>query len=77
MTKSENLFDTWELLVPKVGSGRERERSGVDLLAAQCLLSVHLATKVESLPQLTSTGVLPSYVAGPPSWGHAFSRRSR
>ena len=27
--KSEHLIDTWKLLVPAVGSGRERERSGV------------------------------------------------
>ncbi|GAB4062673.1 Eco57I restriction-modification methylase domain-containing protein [Uliginosibacterium sediminicola] len=32
VTKSEHLIDTWKLLVPKVGSGRERERSGVDLV---------------------------------------------
>lgn len=30
--KSQHLIDTWKLLVPKVGSGRERERSGVDLV---------------------------------------------
>ena len=32
VTKSEHLIDTWKLLVPAVGSGRERERSGVDLV---------------------------------------------
>jgi site-specific DNA-methyltransferase (adenine-specific) len=32
ITKSAHLVDTWKLLVPKVGSGRERERSGVDLV---------------------------------------------
>lgn len=32
VTKSPHLVDTWKLLVPKVGSGRERERSGVDLV---------------------------------------------
>ncbi|ANO13110.1 Eco57I restriction-modification methylase domain-containing protein [Mycobacteroides abscessus] len=32
VTKSTHLIDTWKLLVPKVGSGRERERSGVDLV---------------------------------------------
>lgn len=32
VTKSPHLIDTWKLLVPKVGSGRERERSGVDLV---------------------------------------------
>ncbi|WP_088319393.1 Eco57I restriction-modification methylase domain-containing protein [Kineosporia sp. R_H_3] len=30
--KSQNLVDTWKLLVPKVGSGREREKTGVDLV---------------------------------------------
>jgi site-specific DNA-methyltransferase (adenine-specific) len=30
--KSQHLIDTWKLLVPKVGSGRERERTGVDLV---------------------------------------------
>lgn len=30
--KSEHLIDTWKLLVPAVGSGRERERSGIDLV---------------------------------------------
>jgi site-specific DNA-methyltransferase (adenine-specific) len=32
VTKSAHLIDTWKLLVPKVGSGREREKSGVDLV---------------------------------------------
>lgn len=32
VTKSAHLVDTWKLLVPQVGSGRERERSGVDLV---------------------------------------------
>lgn len=32
VTKSPELIDTWKLLVPKVGSGREREKSGVDLV---------------------------------------------
>lgn len=32
VAKSPHLVDTWKLLVPKVGSGRERERSGVDLV---------------------------------------------
>ena len=31
-TKSADLIDTWKLLVPQVGSGREREKSGVDLV---------------------------------------------
>ncbi|WP_236686085.1 Eco57I restriction-modification methylase domain-containing protein [Corynebacterium testudinoris] len=32
VTKSPELIDTWKLLVPKTGSGREREKSGVDLV---------------------------------------------
>ncbi|MCB0950252.1 MAG: Eco57I restriction-modification methylase domain-containing protein [Mycobacterium sp.] len=32
VTKSQQLVDTWKLLVPKVGSGREREKSGVDMV---------------------------------------------
>lgn len=32
VTKSTHLIDTWKLLVPAVGSGREREKSGVDLV---------------------------------------------
>jgi site-specific DNA-methyltransferase (adenine-specific) len=32
VTKSEHLVDTWKVLVPAVGSGREREKSGVDLV---------------------------------------------
>ena len=32
VTKSAHLIDSWKLLVPKVGSGRERERTGVDLV---------------------------------------------
>ncbi|MGX6396279.1 Eco57I restriction-modification methylase domain-containing protein [Rothia kristinae] len=32
VTKSAELIDTWKLLVPKVGSGREREKTGVDLV---------------------------------------------
>jgi len=32
ITKSTNLIDTWKVLVPKVGSGREREKTGVDLV---------------------------------------------
>jgi site-specific DNA-methyltransferase (adenine-specific) len=39
VTKSENLIDTWKLLVPKVGSGRERERSGVDLVLGPSLIA--------------------------------------
>lgn len=39
VTKSGHLVDTWKLLVPKVGSGRERERSGVDLVLGPSLIA--------------------------------------
>jgi len=39
VTKSEHLIDTWKLLVPAVGSGRERERSGVDLVLGPPLVA--------------------------------------
>lgn len=39
VTKSEHLIDSWKLLVPKVGSGRERERSGVDLVLGPPLIA--------------------------------------
>jgi site-specific DNA-methyltransferase (adenine-specific) len=32
VTKSEHLVNAWKLLIPKAGSGREREKSGVDLV---------------------------------------------
>ncbi len=32
ITKNAQLVDTWKVLIPKTGSGRERERSGVDLV---------------------------------------------
>ena len=32
VTKSDHLVHTWKLLIPKAGSGREREKSGVDLV---------------------------------------------
>lgn len=32
ITKNAHLLDTWKLLLPVAGSGRERERSGVDLV---------------------------------------------
>jgi site-specific DNA-methyltransferase (adenine-specific) len=32
ITKNSNLIDVWKLFLPKTGSGRERERSGVDLV---------------------------------------------
>lgn len=37
--KSDHLIDTWKLLVPKVGSGRERERSGIDLVLGPSLIA--------------------------------------
>lgn len=39
VTKSAQLIDTWKLLVPQVGSGREREKSGVDLVLGPPLLA--------------------------------------
>jgi site-specific DNA-methyltransferase (adenine-specific) len=32
ITKNTHLIDVWKLFLPKTGSGRERERSGVDLV---------------------------------------------
>lgn len=32
ITKNPHLIDVWKLFLPKTGSGRERERSGVDLV---------------------------------------------
>jgi site-specific DNA-methyltransferase (adenine-specific) len=37
--KSQHLIDTWKVLVPAVGSGRERERSGVDLVLGPPLIA--------------------------------------
>jgi site-specific DNA-methyltransferase (adenine-specific) len=39
VTKSEHLIDTWKLLVPAVGSGRERERNGIDLVLGPPLIA--------------------------------------
>lgn len=39
VTKSAHLVDTWKLLVPQVGSGREREKSGVDLVLGPPLVA--------------------------------------
>lgn len=39
VTKSVHLIDSWKLLVPAVGSGRERERSGVDLVLGPSLIA--------------------------------------
>lgn len=60
VTKSAHLIDTWKLLVPKVGSGREREKSGVDLVlgpsqvapspsvCTQSFLFFHVSSKQEA-----------------------------
>lgn len=37
--KSRHLIDSWKVLVPAVGSGRERERSGVDLVLGPSLIA--------------------------------------
>lgn len=39
VAKSAHLIDTWKVLVPKVGSGRERERTGVDLVLGPPLIA--------------------------------------
>jgi site-specific DNA-methyltransferase (adenine-specific) len=39
VTKSAHLVDTWKLLVPSAGSGREREKSGVDLVLGPPLIA--------------------------------------
>ncbi len=39
VAKSTHLIDTWKLLVPKVGSGREREKSGTDLVLGPPLVA--------------------------------------
>lgn len=39
VTKSAHLIDTWKLLVPAVGSGREREKSGVDIVLGPSLIA--------------------------------------
>jgi site-specific DNA-methyltransferase (adenine-specific) len=39
VNKSAHLIDTWKLLVPAVGSGRERERSGVDIVLGPSLIA--------------------------------------
>lgn len=36
--KNAKLIDTWKVYLPKTGSGRERERSGVDLVLGPSLL---------------------------------------
>lgn len=39
VTKSEHLIDAWKVLIPKAGSGREREKSGVDLVLSPPLVA--------------------------------------
>nr|WP_233061543.1 Eco57I restriction-modification methylase domain-containing protein [Parvularcula mediterranea] len=39
VSKSENLIDTWKVLVPAVGSGREREKSGIDLVLGPSMIA--------------------------------------
>lgn len=60
VTKSSELIDTWKLLVPAVGSGREREKTGVDIVlgpsliapspsvCTQSYLFFHVATEAEA-----------------------------
>src|SRR5437667_3982461 len=38
ITKNTHLIDVWKLFLPVAGSGRERERSGVDLVLGPPLL---------------------------------------
>src|SRR5207237_636230 len=38
INKNAHLIDVWKLLLPVAGSGRERERSGVDLVLSPPLL---------------------------------------
>jgi site-specific DNA-methyltransferase (adenine-specific) len=39
VAKSSDLIDTWKLLVPAVGSGREREKTGVDMVLGPSLIA--------------------------------------
>lgn len=39
IVKNTQLIDAWKLLLPKTGSGRERERSGVDLVLGPSILA--------------------------------------
>jgi site-specific DNA-methyltransferase (adenine-specific) len=39
IAKNTALIDVWKLLLPKTGSGRERERSGVDLVLGPSILA--------------------------------------
>jgi len=38
-TRNQNLIPHWKVLIPKAGSGRERERSGVDLVLSSPLIA--------------------------------------
>jgi site-specific DNA-methyltransferase (adenine-specific) len=38
ISKNKHLIDVWKLFLPKAGSGRERERSGVDLVIGPPLI---------------------------------------
>lgn len=39
VTKNLHLVDAWKVLIPKAGSGREREKTGVDLVLSPPLLA--------------------------------------
>jgi site-specific DNA-methyltransferase (adenine-specific) len=39
VTKNTDLIDVWKLFLPKTGSGRERERSGVDLVLGPSIVA--------------------------------------
>jgi len=39
IAKNTNLIDVWKLFLPKTGSGRERERSGVDLVLGPSIIA--------------------------------------
>lgn len=63
VTKSQNLVQAWKVFIPKAGSGREREKSGVDLVlgpplvaapGAVCTLTYVVAGPLTSENQATS-----------------------
>lgn len=39
VTKNRHLIDVWKVLLPKTGSGRERERSGVDIVLGPSIVA--------------------------------------
>lgn len=39
VTKNKHLVQAWKVLIPKAGSGREREKSGVDLVLGPSLIA--------------------------------------